>query len=243
VDDRVAAQPRVSSRDADATVHRARRGKTRGTVLLTLDRASLTSTSTSRARAFEHIVHPSTTVCDRSTRSTMTSRATTSAHGATARRAKKTIVIARVVTCTTSAPPKPRVVIGTDRVVCSPARVSAAQRRRRGRRGGSDEDARRESLDDGDGGGDDWFGGRGGDGGGGGGGGDDESGDDEDDFEFAADELSAFELALFRDMEMSAIDAHALYAWQSACAVTLVGCVQHVIDTAHARARESVVFA
>jgi len=48
---------------------------------------------------------------------------------------------------------------------------------------------------------------------------------------------------LFRDMEMSAIDAHALYAWQSACAVTLVGCVQHVIDTAHARERESVVFA
>ncbi len=172
----------------------------------------------------------------------MTTSVTTTS--ATATRARKTVfVVARAVTCTTSAPPKPRVVIGTDRVVCSPARVSAAQRRRRGRRGGSDEDALRENLDDGDGGGNDWFGGRGGGGGGDGGGGDDESGDDEDDFEFAADDLSAFERALFRDMEMSAIDAHALYAWQSACAVTLVGCVQHVIDTAHARARESVVFA
>ena len=57
----------------------------------------------------------------------MTTSVTTTS--ATATRARKTVVVvARAVTCTTSAPPKPRVVIGTDRVVCSPARVSAAQR-------------------------------------------------------------------------------------------------------------------
>ena len=81
-------------------------------------------------------------------------------------------------------------------------------------------------------------------GGGGGDGGDGDDGEDEDAFRMDADELTAFERALFSEIEV--MDAHALYAWQSACAVTLVGCVQHVIDVAAARARgfgDAVAFA
>jgi hypothetical protein len=118
--------------------------------------------------------------------------------------------------------------------------VSAAQRRKtRGR-------APREDAGDGDDGrgddGGDWFGGRGG--GGGDGDGDEDDDDDEDAFRADADALAAFERALFSETEV--MDAHALYAWQSACAVTLVGCVQHVIDVAAARARgfgDAVAFA
>jgi hypothetical protein len=117
--------------------------------------------------------------------------------------------------------------------------VSAAQRRKpRGRRSRDATDDDR--ADDGNGGdGGDWFGG-----GGGGDGGDGDDGEDEDAFRMDADELTAFERALFSEIEV--MDAHALYAWQSACAVTLVGCVQHVIDVAAARARgfgDAVAFA
>ena len=122
----------------------------------------------------------------------------------------------------------------------APAPVSAAQRRKpRGRRSRDTTDDDR--ADDGNGGdGGDWFGG----GGGGGDGGDGDDGEDEDAFRMDADELTAFERALFSEIEV--MDAHALYAWQSACAVTLVGCVQHVIDVAAARARgfgDAVAFA
>ena len=121
----------------------------------------------------------------------------------------------------------------------APAPVSAAQRRKpRGRRSRDATDDDR--ADDGNGGdGGDWFGG-----GGGGDGGDGDDGEDEDAFRMDADELTAFERALFSEIEV--MDAHALYAWQSACAVTLVGCVQHVIDVAAARARgfgDAVAFA
>ena len=120
----------------------------------------------------------------------------------------------------------------------APAPVSAAQRRKpRGRRSRDATDDDR--ADDGNGGdGGDWFGGGGGDGG------DGDDGEDEDAFRMDADELTAFERALFSEIEV--MDAHALYAWQSACAVTLVGCVQHVIDVAAARARgfgDAVAFA
>jgi len=84
--------------------------------------------------------------------------------------------------------------------------------------------------DDGD---DGWFFGGGGGGSGddgdesrGRGGGDD---DDADAFKLDPDALLEFERKVLQEMET--MDAHALYAWQSACAVTLVGCVQHVIDT------------
>ena len=143
--------------------------------------------------------------------------------------------------CVTRAPPKPRTRTGSDRAVRSaPAPVSAAQRRKpRGRRSRDATDNDR--ADDGNGGdGGDWFGG----GGGGGDGGDGDDGEDEDAFRMDADELTAFERALFSEIEV--MDAHALYAWQSACAVTLVGCVQHVIDVAAARARgfgDAVAFA
>jgi len=146
-----------------------------------------------------------------------------------------------VTRCVTSAPPKPRTWTGSEReTMCGPARVSAAQRRKpRGRRS---RDEAGDATDDGNGDdGGDWFGGGGG-GGGGEGGGDD--GEDEDAFRMDADELTAFERAFFSEMEV--MDAHALYAWQSACAVTLVGCVQHVIDVAAARARgfgDAVAFA
>lgn len=143
--------------------------------------------------------------------------------------------------CVTRAPPKPRTRTGSDHAVRSaPAPVSAAQRRKpRGRRSRDATDDDR--ADDGNGGdGGDWFGG----GGGGGDGGDGDDGEDEDAFRMDADELTAFERALFSEIEV--MDAHALYAWQSACAVTLVGCVQHVIDVAAARARgfgDAVAFA
>ena len=77
---------------------------------------------------------------------------------------------------------------------------------------------------------------------GGGGDGEGSGADGEDDgdggaFEFKMnlDELLDFERKVLADAAV--IDAHALYAWQSACAVTLVGCVQHVIDTAVERVR------
>ena len=127
----------------------------------------------------------------------------------------------------------------------APARVSGATRRKRASSKGSGGATPWEELafggDGGDGG--DWFdsrgGGGGGDGGGGGSGDDDESADDDDDsFDFE-EELLAYERRLWREME--SMDANVLYAWQSVCAVTLVGCVQHVIDTAWAHARRGAL--
>jgi hypothetical protein len=127
----------------------------------------------------------------------------------------------------------------------APARVSGATRRKRASSKGSGGATPWEELafggDGGDGG--DWFDSRGGGGGGGDGGGgsgdDDESADDDDDsFDFE-EELLAYERRLWREME--SMDANVLYAWQSVCAVTLVGCVQHVIDTAWAHARRGAL--
>jgi len=123
----------------------------------------------------------------------------------------------------------------------APARVSGATRRKRASSKGSgdatpwDELAFEGGGGDGDGG--DWFDSRAGGGGGGGGDGDDESADD-DSFDFE-EELLAYERRLWREME--SMDANVLYAWQSVCAVTLVGCVQHVIDTAWAHARRGAL--
>lgn len=120
----------------------------------------------------------------------------------------------------------------------APARVSGATRRKRASSKGSGGATPWEELAfGGDGGDGDWFdsrGGGGGDGGGGGGGGS----DDDDSFDFE-EELLAYERRLWREME--SMDANVLYAWQSVCAVTLVGCVQHVIDTAWAHARRGAL--
>ena len=120
------------------------------------------------------------------------------------------------------APPRPPRIA---RDAVAPPRVSVSRRSRT-----------RERVDSG-GWWDDFSGGGffGGDGGGEGGGGGDEGGrgdddEDEDDFKLDAEALLEFERKVF-GQEMEIMDAHALYAWQSACAVTLVGCVQHVIDT------------
>ena len=124
----------------------------------------------------------------------------------------------------------------------APARVSGATRRKRASSKGSGGATPWEELAFEGGGGDgddgDWFDSRGGGGGGGGGGDDDESADDDDSFDFE-EELLAYERRLWREME--SMDANVLYAWQSVCAVTLVGCVQHVIDTAWAHARRGAL--
>ena len=138
-----------------------------------------------------------------------------------------------VATRAIGAPPRRRTLEGLGAATRAPGR--AARRRKSKSRGGSDD-----AFDDGDDGGFGGFGGFGGGGGGGDGEGSGADGDDDEDedaFEFKMnlDELLDFERKVLADAAV--IDAHALYAWQSACAVTLVGCVQHVIDTAVERVR------